>query len=286
MKKALKIFLLSMIGLFCFSSCEKPVQDDLVDEEKPPVDYLEFFDEKEILDSPEYDGFVYKFEKFQNKDAWKGPTYPLEERFVLTQVPEEELSKLGAEGMALSTLFHPLHSYYFAYTSVWGWFDIMIPNSNLLTELSERPNGAGYLLKVYKNMRVPGIEMDDMDMYSLDINDRCMFSQQGFVALLLSTDVFFSQLSPGGRKILAEIAYEKFAEQLEHPDVYSWYSNMYHLIAASTALLELVDFTDEERKFLTYFINVSGHVDGPEMVPIIELIQSKMNILYDLNMEN
>ncbi len=277
MKKALKIFLFSLIGVFCLSSCGK---DDPVEEEQPPVEYVEYFDENEILASPPYDGPIYKFDKFQNPDAWKGPVYSLEKRFELTQVPEEELSELGTEGMAASVMFHPLRSNWIAYIHVWTWFDIMIPYSNLLTELSERPNGAGYLLKVYKNMRVPTDDVMDIDMFSLDINDRCLFLDHGFLALLLSTDVFFKQLSSDGCKLLALIAFEKFSEMYECPEHYSWTSMRSPLVASATALLEIADLTDDERKTLTDFVNVSGIVDAPEYVPIANLIQKEVIEVY------
>ncbi len=285
MKKALKIFLLSMIGLFCFSSCEKPpVQEEPVKEEVPPIEYLEFYDEKEILASPDYDGFVYKFEKFQNPDAWAGPTYGMDDRFELTRIPDEEMSKLGAEGMALSALFHPLRGTWIAYDSVWLWFEnIMIPYSNLLKELSERPNGAGYLLKVYNNMRVPSdtTEMRSIDSYSLEIKDKCTILDQGYMPLLISSEVFLNQLSDGGCKLFAEIAFGKFLEQYQCPEIYSWFSLKCQLLAAAKALLRIADFTEEERDFLAYFIRMSGRVKPEEMVPIMELIQSKVIQITD-----
>ncbi|MBG8554752.1 hypothetical protein [Hymenobacter guriensis] len=157
---------------------------------------------------------TYVFPVQPGTPAWASLTSG-DEMVEVCQVPAARLQTISTPGLITTCLNYPLLGDMIFFDNLQFGLRTQLSNFNGFGELQQRPEAAALLLARYQSMRpacIPSTEPVEIGDYAFDFSD---------IEMILAQDEYLQQLSPAQRRMLVQVALEKYAaKQVLVEDVY------------------------------------------------------------------
>jgi len=167
------------------------------------------------------------------------------------QIPLEILSTITTKELVEISLNYPQFNNYMAFNDEREGVNNIINRFNGLLELSQRTDCINELIKVYENYPIiTQIQMNsDSKFYHIPY-------KLPFLELVLSDNLFFSQLNSEDLETIRKIAINKYALKIENPEVYSFFNIKTTMLLAAMIIdkQNITTNSQEEKEIVKNFI--------------------------------
>ncbi|GHV08092.1 hypothetical protein FACS1894160_1790 [Bacteroidia bacterium] len=188
------------------------------------------------------------------------------------QIPLEILNAISTSELAKICLNYPLSNEYLAFNDERIGINTIIKNFNGLTELSQRKGGIQELIQIYAGYPVLTQIQDDASSKDYHIPYRLPFLE-----LLLSDDIFLSQLNSKELAELRKIVTNKYAGKVQNTEVYSLF-NIKKTMLLATIIIDKqteIALSTEQQDIIKAFIKNYNHPD-PDLLTETSKIISEL----------
>ena len=215
----------------------------------------------------------------QEKIVWDYPIKPGtkewatfemgEQMFNACQIPLDILSTIGTKELVMVCLNYPLFNDYVAFNDEREGVNVIIKNFNGLWELSKRQDGVKELMRVYADF--PVLSQVQNDVASKDYHIPYKLS---FLELVLSDNIFLSQVDNDELEEFRKIAVNKYADKLQNANVYSLFNVKKTMLLAVSIMKKQnkVGKSIEKQAVMNTFIENYNHLDSNTLTEISKII--------------
>ena len=184
------------------------------------------------------------------------------------QIPLEILRTLTTKELVEISLNYPLFNNYMAFNDERKGVNSIITRFNGLRELSQRADCVNELIQAYVNFPI-------ITQIPKDPNSKFYHTpfKLPFLELVLSDNLFLSQLNSEDLEVIRKIAINKYALKIENPEVYSFHNIRTTMLLAAMIIDKQNKTTNsqEEKEIISGFIK-NYNQSVPELLTAVSKI--------------